>query len=232
MNGEAKALSNWNDIDKERCPLVTVVIPAFNGERHIAAALRSAWEQNYRPIDLVVVDDGSTDDTVAAASSVPHVKVVRQPHQGVASARNAGIEASRSNIVAFLNQDDLWFPNKLRVQVDVLLDEPELGFVLCEQLSPEEVPATDEAMGAHESHFAEHTHHVSSLVVRKWVFERIGFFDRRVSDASDTDWFLRAKNNHIPMKILREALFTRRLKKAIASLQIPETKNWERSKID
>jgi glycosyltransferase involved in cell wall biosynthesis len=158
---------------------------------------------------LIVIDDGSTDNTVLAASSVPHVKVIRQPHEGVSIARNAGIEASRSEIVAFLDQDDLWLPNKLRVQMDLLLDEPELGFVLCEQLSQETVPA--DAIAGQKSIVAEGGYHVSSLVVRKWVFQRIGVFDKRFSPESDADWFLRAKNNHIPMKILREALFTRRL---------------------
>jgi glycosyltransferase involved in cell wall biosynthesis len=211
VNGQVKALSNWNDLDKARCPLVTVVIPTFNGERRIAAALSSAWGQNYRPIDLVVVDDGSTDNTVAAVESVPHVRVIKQSHQGVAAARNAGLEAARSEIVAFLDQDVLWLPNKLRKQVDVLLDEPELGFAFCEQLPQKEVPAKADGVGGQKSPVAEDSPHVSSLVVRKWVFQRIGVFDGRSLCASETDWFLRAKNNRIPMKILREALFTRQL---------------------
>ena len=217
MNGDVTVLPNWNDLDS-RCPLVTVVVPAFNGARYIDAALRSAWEQNYRPIDLVVIDDGSTDNTAAIASAVPHVRVIRQSHKGVAAARNLGVETARSELVAFLDQDDLWLPAKLRAQVDVLLNQPVLGFVLCGAQPPRDLELAENESHS-ENDFPESGYHVSSLVVRKSVFQKIGFFDSRFLYASDADWFLRAKSNRIPMNFLEEALFTMRVQEVGGSLQ-------------
>lgn len=89
--------------------LVTVVVPAFNGARHIGATLRSLASQTHRPIEVIVVDDGSTDDTVevARATGVPH-EIVTQPNLGVAVARNRGLARARGRWVGFVDQDDLW----------------------------------------------------------------------------------------------------------------------------
>jgi glycosyltransferase involved in cell wall biosynthesis len=214
--GVAKLLPNWNDLDKARCPLITVVIPTFNGERHINRALRSVWRQQYRPIDIIVVDDGSTDGTVAIANQVQHVKVIQRPHEGVASARNAGIRAARSELVAFLDQDDAWLPLTLRAQVDALLNEPELRFVLCRyQPLIEPGSALKEASAREERNYS-----LSGFLAWKSVFQQIGFFDTQLSSSSDSDWINRAEHGRIPMKFLPETLFERRFHEGNSSQAI------------
>ena len=103
-------------------PIVSVVIPVFNGARFIGSAIESVLAQTYDAIECVVVDDGSTDDSAGLAASFPNVRVVRQDNAGVAAARNNGVEASSGDAIAFLDADDAWMPEKIERQVDLLGD--------------------------------------------------------------------------------------------------------------
>ena len=106
-------------------PLVSVVIPAFNGERLIGRTIESALAQTYSNVEIIVVDDGSTDATQEVVRRFgDRVRYLRQPNQGGAAARNQGISAARGDWVAFLDQDDLWLPEKLERQAAVFLEEP------------------------------------------------------------------------------------------------------------
>src|SRR5436190_1570422 len=99
-------------------PQVSVIVPAFNAGRTISAALASVFAQTYRDFEVIVVDDGSTDDTAARiAEWGDRVLYVRQPNGGPARARNTGIGRSRGRLVAFLDADDVWLPEKLERQV-------------------------------------------------------------------------------------------------------------------
>ena len=117
-------------------PLVTVVVPAFNAERTLAETLRSVLSQTYRNIEVLVVDDGSTDGTAGVAESLaakdPRLTLIRKENGGCASARNLGIKRARGVFVAPLDADDLWHPTKLEKQVSAALAAPEPpGFVYC-----------------------------------------------------------------------------------------------------
>jgi glycosyltransferase involved in cell wall biosynthesis len=102
-------------------PLVSVIIPTYNRAHSIGETVESALRQTYRGLEVVVVDDGSTDETAAVlARYAPPVRVVRQANQGVARARNAGVGASRGSILMFLDSDDLWAERAVEVRVDVL----------------------------------------------------------------------------------------------------------------
>jgi glycosyltransferase involved in cell wall biosynthesis len=102
-------------------PTVSVVIPAYNAARYLAAAVDSALQQTFRDVEVLVVDDGSTDDTPAVLSAYrSRIHVVRQANAGVARARNAGTEAARGRYVAFLDADDLWQPEKIEKQMAAL----------------------------------------------------------------------------------------------------------------
>lgn len=110
--------------------LVSIVIPAYNRAHLIGETLRSALEQSYRPIEIIVVDDGSSDDTrgVAEGFGAP-VRCVRQANGGVAAARNRGFAEARGEFVALLDSDDIWLPWKLEAQVQILRAFPEVGMV-------------------------------------------------------------------------------------------------------
>lgn len=197
---------------------VSVVIPVFNGERFLARAIESVAAQTLPPDEIIIVDDGSTDAGPAIAGSLPGVRLIRQPNAGGAAARNTGIGAARSDLVAFLDQDDLWAPRKLELQVARMGASRELGYTLAGQriflepgspapawLRPELV---DRAIPGIVS---------GTLVARKWVFTRIGVFDTKYRWGDDADWFLRAREANIPMAILDEVLLLRRVHQANAS---------------
>ncbi len=110
--------------------LVSVVIPVYNGERHIKDAIDSVLAQTYSQVELIVVDDGSTDNTKSLIKEYEGVEYRYQKNAGQAAARNSGIKHSRGEFVAFLDADDVWLPDKLEKQVP-LFSDPSVGLVYC-----------------------------------------------------------------------------------------------------
>ena len=104
-------------------PLVSVIIPVYNGERYLEAALKSVIEQDYCPIEIIVVDDGSTDKSAEIAKYFKEIQYIFQSNKGPgpANARNTGIRAVKGEYIAFLDADDIWMPNKLSIQMNYLM---------------------------------------------------------------------------------------------------------------
>src|SRR5215203_2614836 len=103
-------------------PLVSAVVPAYNASRTVVEAVNSVLTQTVRDLEVIVVDDGSRDDTADVVRSIddPRVSLITKQNEGASSARNAGIRAARGRYVAFLDADDLWLRSKLERQLDVL----------------------------------------------------------------------------------------------------------------
>ncbi|GJD50023.1 Undecaprenyl-phosphate 4-deoxy-4-formamido-L-arabinose transferase [Methylobacterium crusticola] len=119
---------SYSNLPSGLFPFVSIVVPAYNAERFIARTLDSALAQDYASTEIIVVDDGSTDRTAEIVESYraadARIRLISTENQGVAAARNTGIAASRGSLVAFLDADDLWARNKLRLQVGALQDNP------------------------------------------------------------------------------------------------------------
>lgn len=193
-------------------PLVSVIIPVYNGGRYLRAALESVFAQTYQPFEVIVVDDGSVDDSGVIAQSFSDVCYILQENQGVAAARNHGIEAARGDCFAFLDQDDLWTPGKLKLQIELLLSHPDLGYTLTQQQFFLEPGATLPAWFRKELLSTVHTGWVlGTLVVRRTTFEQVGNFATGYSAANDSDWFFRAKAAEIPMAVVPELLLLKRI---------------------
>lgn len=123
--------------------LVSIVIPVFNGERFIERTLASALAQSYGPIEIIVADDGSTDETpalvAAAAFKDNRIYMCRGPHRGPAAARNAAIGRARGSMIAPLDADDLWHPDKIARQAAVLKEcSHDIGVVYCDYVNIDE----------------------------------------------------------------------------------------------
>jgi glycosyltransferase involved in cell wall biosynthesis len=127
-----------------RRPLVSVVIGAYQAERFLGEALASLRTQTYQPLDVVVVDDGSTDGTAEIAELFDETRCIRlATNSGLSVARRAGIAAARGEFVTFLDADDVFLPDRVSAQVSYLLDHPETGCVLARHellLDPGEAP--------------------------------------------------------------------------------------------
>jgi len=112
---------------------ISVVIPVFNGQAHIARAIDSVMEQTLAPAEIIVVNDGSTDDTLDVLQRFgSRLTIVTTPNRGVSRARNAGIKKAKHGLIAFLDADDEWHADKLQKQVDFLADWPQAGFCCCD----------------------------------------------------------------------------------------------------
>jgi glycosyltransferase involved in cell wall biosynthesis len=111
-------------------PTVSVVIPAFNAALWISESLESVFAQTYPILEIIVVDDGSSDETKKViAQYLNRIKYIEVKHQGVSSARNVGIQLARGDWVAFLDADDMWYPEKIQKQVHLIT--PDVGFIFC-----------------------------------------------------------------------------------------------------
>lgn len=193
-------------------PLVSVIIPAYNGENLLAATLASAFAQTYAPLEVIVIDDGSTDQTGRVAQSFPSVKYVRQENRGNAAARNRGLVLAAAEFVALLDQDDLWHPQKIEIQMRALNAHPEAAYVLCKGevlLEPgQTLPPTYGAETWSKPFFAPLP---SALLARKVAFDRIGTFDTALRFGNDADWFARAVDGRLATVPVPEVLLQKRV---------------------
>ena len=193
-------------------PLVSVIIPVYNGDRFLAAALQSVEDQDYPRREIVVADDGSDDDTASIARAWSGVQYVWHPHQGLAATRNAGLAAARGDLVAFLDHDDLWPPHKLRMQVEYLMRHPDVEYLVahlrnflepgCERPSWLKPDLLDSEQPAFST---------GTLLARRTMFDRVGRFDTRFTIGDDTDWFARAHAAGIAGAMLPDVLLFRRI---------------------
>ena len=186
-------------------PAVSVIIPTYNRARYIAEAVQSVLQQTVPVLEILVVDDGSTDETIAAVPDHPWVRVIARPHTGIAPTVNHGVTQARGDVLAFLDSDDRWVPTKLELQL-ARLDSyapPELIFGQA-RIFYEDQPASqpEEIVNGIGR---------SALLLRQSTFERIGPFPEQ-SDAHDVlDWYARAQELKIPTHIIPTVLFERRI---------------------
>jgi glycosyltransferase involved in cell wall biosynthesis len=186
-------------------PSVSVILPVFNGERFLVEALQSILAQHYDPIEIIVVDDGSTDDSAKIINnSKGNIHYIYQRNRGPAAARNEGISVSTGEIIAFLDSDDLWPEGKLDLQVKRLVDEPSLDVVLG-RIQYIRLPGAEELKYRLKEPIDIITNvHLGSALFRKPVFEKVGFFNESLRFNEDTEWFFRARENNISMVILKD----------------------------
>ncbi len=186
-------------------PLVSVVLPVFAGERLLGEALDSVAAQSYPNLETIVVDDGSPDRSAEIASGRPGVRVLREPHRGVAAARNAGVAAARGELIAFLDQDDLWQASKVARQVTLLVDRPELDIALC-HVEMVLLDSTPRPSWLTWETARQRGYLPSAWLVRREAFERVGVFDTQYRIACDADWLARAKDGGLMSETLPQTL--------------------------
>ena len=196
---------------------VSVVVPVHRGERFLGAALESVASQTCPVLETIVVIDGSTDASAEIASAAGARVLVRE-RGGVASARNAGVRAASGSLIAFLDQDDVWQPQKLERQLQRMRSLPPVDIVLCHMEAqlmrgtprPEWLPGAWER--APQAAFVP-----SAWLARKALFDEVGPFDEQLEIACDADWLARAKDCGGAVDILPDSLLRWRVHGSNAS---------------
>ncbi|MFC1791691.1 glycosyltransferase family 2 protein, partial [Gemmatimonadota bacterium] len=205
--------------------LVSVVIPVFNGERYLAEAIESVIGQSYPSLEIIVVDDGSTDRTPEISAAFDQVRAFRQDHLGVAAARNLGITRAEGEFLSFLDADDLWEERKTALQMEALEADETLAGVICRFRNFFEAGVTPPE-GVDPSHFSSEKHgdmpSLCSLLVRREAFLGVGLLDQQCRTGEDIDWFARARDQGVAFRRLPEVLVHRRLHDTNLSYRAPE----------
>lgn len=176
--------------------LLSVIIPTYNCARYLPAALESVVAQDYRPLEVIVIDDGSTDETAALVTAFfQHTGLpgdyLYQPNQGPAAARNRGISLAQGDWIAFLDADDLWLPDKTTCQMRMLLDHPQAGVawggasIFAGDLSPAASSAVRASPPLPQ-------YMLQSMLLRRTALEQVGLFNPQLRMGEDMDWLLRA----------------------------------------
>lgn len=200
---------------------VSVIIPSFNCESYIAETIESVLKQTYTNIELIVVDDGSTDKTVGIVSSYGTLlRLINQQNAGVCKARNKGISEATGDYICFLDHDDFWLPDKIELQLQAFQKNPDAGLVFSEyhRWFPNgdgHYPSPSTFMhqnrtGSTDPNFSGWIYHqllldccvlTSASMLKKEVFEQCGCFDESLPFSEDWDLWLRISRDYNFVKL-------------------------------
>jgi glycosyltransferase involved in cell wall biosynthesis len=192
-------------------PLVSVIVAVHNGERYLRQALESLYAQDYSPFEVILIDDGSEDDTAKIAHEFPGFRYVYQENRGQAAARNAGHQLAQGKLVAYLDCDDIIPANKLSRQATYLVQNPTVGCVLARQeiklergVNPPDWLTRDSIFGDLDGI------PLVSAMIRTSVLHEVGGFDPTFRFAEDRDLFVRLREHGVRIEVIPEVLLYRR----------------------
>jgi glycosyltransferase involved in cell wall biosynthesis len=200
MLSKSQTVKLTDDTIKASSPAVSVIIPCHNTAKYLGEAIESVLAQTYPNFEIIVVDDGSTDDTPQVVKSFDdkRIRYVYQENKGLAAARNTGICHSRGQYLTFLDADDTFLPDKLMVQTTFLKNYPEIGLVAGGYLRTDgqgkpffENRLIEPKILQPEELLVVNVLHVPSTLIRRHWIERAGFFDESLPAAEDWDFHCR-----------------------------------------
>ncbi|MFM6307811.1 MAG: glycosyltransferase family 2 protein [Dolichospermum sp.] len=195
----------------ENFPLISVIIPCYNRERYLAEAIESVLDQTYPHIELIVIDDGSSDRSGEIAQSYPLIYHY-QTNGGIGAARNAGIALANGKFLAFLDSDDIWVKDKLAKQMaifDTNLDiEAVFGYAQ-NFYSPELDENFRNRIRCPEQPIAAHLS--SAMLINRSAFLRVGNFDTNLKISPDVSWYILAMEHQLQQITIPDVVYYRRL---------------------
>jgi glycosyltransferase involved in cell wall biosynthesis len=194
-------------------PLISVIIPVYNGERYLAEAIASVLAQTYPPGEIIVLDDGSTDGSAKLVERYsPAVHYYWQPNSGAGAARNRGVELAHGNFLAFLDADDLWIEDKLARQCSAFTSDPTLEVVFG-HVQQFYSPELDEETKRHITIPIETMRgfHVGAMLIKRETFFRVGLFKTDLQLAELVDWHARAMELGLRSLMLPDVVMKRRI---------------------
>jgi glycosyltransferase involved in cell wall biosynthesis len=188
---------------------LSVLIPAYDAARYIAEALKSVLAQIPRDAEVLVVDDGSSDDTAAIAESFG-VRIIRASHAGIGATVNRAMREARGELIASIDADDRWLPGKTALQLAALDADPSLDMVfghVRQFLSPEVVDAAQFAFSAEPMPGL----HRGSMLIRRTAWQRVGEMDTQLILGEFIGWYARAIDAGLSSRMLADVVYERRV---------------------
>lgn len=201
-------------------PVVDVIIPVYNGARYIEEAIQSVLSQSYRPVQLIVVDDGSQDDSADIAERIADVQVIRCAHVGISSVLNQGIQHGRGDLIAFLDADDRWRRDKLARQVQYLQTHPDVDMVfghVQQFYEPDGIAGEIETLMPPQPGISR-----CAMLVWRTLFEKIGGFTEGGQFHDFGDWYARAQESGVQSHLLPDVVFERRIHEDNYGRRVPQ----------
>jgi glycosyltransferase involved in cell wall biosynthesis len=196
-------------------PLVTVIIPCYNNADFIADAVNSVLQQDYPHIEVIVIDDGSTDSSVTILQQFDgRIRLIRQENQGPAAARNTGLKAASGDYIAFNDADDIWLPGKLMAQVSYMQQHPHIGLCYTNftvwrqqqpieefiaQLRPPSSPAkvdTERSGWLYTQLLEKSLMSTIAVMLRSELVRTVGLFDTSLAIGEDHDYWIRVSRQY------------------------------------
>lgn len=197
----------------EKEPLVSAIIAVYNGEGYLADAIKSIMNQTYRNIEIIVIDDGSTDNSKdVALRFAPPVRYHYQLNSGIAAAWNQGIKIAKGNFLAFLDADDLWTDDKIRQQMDIIGENAEIDIVFgyVKQFYSAEL-TEEERRKIRCPHDTMPGVSAITMLIKRESFFKVGWFDAQWRKGIFSDWYLRAGECGLVSRMLPQLVARRRL---------------------
>ena len=194
-------------------PAVSIVMPCYNAAAHLAASIDSVHRQSFADWELIIVDDGSSDDSwavlQAATQSDARIRTFRQANSGAAAARNHGLRQSRGRHIAFLDADDTWHPEFLARMVDALMTHPDVGIAYCgwqnlglrKGLNEPFIPPEYENANKSESLFGHCRWPIHGALTYRRIILDAGCFDETLDSCMDFDLWLRIGTTHQLLRV-------------------------------
>lgn len=198
---------------------VSVLIPVYNGSRYIEAAIESVLSQTFQGVEIIVVDDGSEDETASLVKQYKNVRYVYQPHYGISVARNRALQEANFELVDFLDADDLMLPTKLEKQVDYMNEHPECQLVFCQYQNFLDPNTSQITVRQQQIMKVESIHRLIGALMRIDLFKEWGRFNTRLNYGEDTEWLSGIAMNRVDINhFVEEVLYLRRIHASNVSL--------------
>lgn len=195
-------------------PLISCIVPVYNGEKYLADAIGSILGQTYKHIELIVADDGSTDKSCMIAESYgKQLNLIIQETEGPAATRNFGLRAARGDFISFLDADDIWHPEKLAKQIRTFRHHPNIDFCVTHVKMFWENHLIDEE-NYYRNQFRACSipgYATTTLLARKSVFDQVGTFNNKFWFSDAVDWFVRANEMGLSSMVLPKILVYHRM---------------------
>ena len=188
-------------------PLISIIIPVYNGEKYLVEAIDSVLKQAYSPIEIIVIDDGSVDNSAAIAQSYHAIKYFHQPNRGLSAALNQGLGIATGEFLAFLDADDIWEENKLSLQMEDLKKDPTLDAVFGHH---QQFISREGSLRTIDQRILP-APFKGAMLIRRESFFRVGLFDTSLTLGDFIDWYKRAMEASLKFLMLPDIVMRRRI---------------------